>query len=133
MSPVFFSITPIFSFRFTVDNWKVILDTCVQHGSEQQCLVEMDRITRKNFDLNKEMKEAILQPRNPLVTFEPNTFISEFQTNVESFGDLTLDSFLKTNGILGKVNFVSGSIKILKTIEIESHCLNIYEVNIIRT
>jgi hypothetical protein len=60
------------------------------------------------------MKEAILQPRNPLVTFEPNTFISEFQTNVESSGDLTLDSFLKTNGILGKVNFVSGRIKILK-------------------
>jgi hypothetical protein len=65
------------------------------------------------------MKEAILQPRNRLVTFEPNTFISEFQTNVESFGDLTLDSFLKTNGILWKVNFESGSIKILKTIEIE--------------
>jgi DNA-binding beta-propeller fold protein YncE len=58
------------------------------------------------------MKEAILQPRNPLVTFE-------FQANVESFGDLTLDSYLKTNGILGKVNFVSGSIKILKTIEIK--------------
>jgi hypothetical protein len=48
---------------------------------------------------SSEMKEAILQPRNPLVTFEPNTFISEFQTNVESFGDLTLDSYLNTNGI----------------------------------
>jgi hypothetical protein len=44
--------------------------------------------------------------------------LNEFQANVESFGDLTLDSYLKTNGILGKVNFVSGSIKILKTIEI---------------
>jgi hypothetical protein len=56
----------------------------------------------KNFDLDKETKEAILQPRNPLVTFEPNKFLSEFQSNVESFGDLTLDSFLKTNGILGQ-------------------------------
>jgi hypothetical protein len=105
-------VTELSSIECTVDNWKVILDTCVQHGSEQQCLVEIDRITRKNFDLDKEMKEAILQPRNPLVTFE-------FQANVESFGDLTLDSYLKTNGILGKVNFVSGSIKILKTIEIK--------------
>jgi hypothetical protein len=37
------------------------------------------------------MKEAILQPRNPLVTFETNKFLCEFQANVESFGDLTLD------------------------------------------
>ena len=67
-------VTELSSIKCTVDNWKVILDTCVQHGSEQQCLVEIDRITRKNFDLNKEMKEAILQPRNSLVTFEPNKF-----------------------------------------------------------
>jgi hypothetical protein len=53
------------------------------------------------------------------VTFETNKFLCEFQANVESFGDLTLDSYLNTNGILGKVNFVSGRIKILKTIEIE--------------
>jgi hypothetical protein len=112
-------VTELSSIKCTVDNWKVILDTCVQHGSEQQCLVEMDRITRKNYDLDKEMKEAILQPRKSLVTFETNKFLCEFQANVESFGDLTLDSYLKTNGILGKVNFVSGSIKILKTIEIE--------------
>jgi hypothetical protein len=112
-------ITELSSIKCTVDNWNVILDTCVQHGSEQQCLVEIDRITRNNFDLNKEMKEAILQPRKSLVTFETNKFLNEFQANVESFGDLTLDSYLKTNGILGKVNFVSGSIKILKTIEID--------------
>ena len=112
-------VTELSSIKCTVDNWKVILDTCVQHGSEHQCLVEMDRITRKNFDLNQEMKETILQPRNPLVTFETNKFLCEFQANVESFGDLTLDSYLNTNGILGKVNFVSGSIKILKTIEID--------------
>jgi hypothetical protein len=112
-------VTELSSIKCTVDNWKGILDTCVQHGSEQQCLVEIDRITRKNFDLNKEMKETILQPRDPLVTFETNKFLCEFQANVKSFGDLTLDSFLKTNGIFGKVNFVSGSINILKTIEIE--------------
>ena len=112
-------VTELSSIKCTVDNWKVILDTCVQHGSEQQCLVEMDRISRKNFDLNKETKEAILQPRKSLVTFEPNKFLNEFQANVESFGDLTLDSYLNTNGLLGKVNFVSGSIKILKTIEID--------------
>jgi hypothetical protein len=122
-------VTELSSIKCTVDNWKVILDTCVQHGSEQQCLVEMDRITRKNFDLDKETKEAILQPRNPLVTFEPNKFLSEFQSNVESFGDLTLDSFLKTNEILGKVNFVSGTIKILKTIEIDMNKTKATRIN----
>jgi hypothetical protein len=59
MSPVLLSITPI-----------------------------LDQITRKNCDLNKEMKEAILKPRKSLVTFEPNKVIREFQTNVDSFGDL---------------------------------------------
>jgi hypothetical protein len=112
-------VTELSSIKCTVDNWIVILDTCVQHGSEQQCLVEMERITRKNFDLNKEMKEGILQPKESLVAFEPNKFLCEFQANVESFGVLKLDSFLKTNRISGKVNFVSGSIKILKTIEID--------------
>ena len=102
-------VTELSSIKCTVDNWKIILDTCVQHGSEQQCLVKMDRITRKNSDLNKEMKETILQPKRSLVTFEPNKFLSEFQTNVDFFGDLTLDS----------VNFLSGSIKILKIIEID--------------
>jgi hypothetical protein len=47
------------------------------------------------------MKEAILQPRKSIATFEPNKFLNEFQANVESFGDLTLDSYLNTNGILG--------------------------------
>ena len=112
-------VTELSSIKCTVDNWKVILDTCVQHGSEQQCLVEMDRITRKNFDLNKEMKEAILQPKRSLVTFEPNKFLSEFQTNVDFFGDLTLDS----------VNFLSGSIKILKTIEIDTEKSEARRVN----
>ena len=112
-------VTELSSIKCTVNNWKVIMDTCVQHGSEQQCLVEMDRITRKNFDLNKEMKEAILQPKRSLVTFEPNKFLSEFQTNVDFFGDLTLDS----------VNFVSGSIKILKTIEIDTEKSEARRVN----
>ena len=112
-------VTELSSIKCTVDNWKVILDTCVQHGSEQQCLVEMDRITRKNFDLNKEMKEAILQPKRSLVTFEPNKCLSEFQTNVDFFGDLTLDS----------VNFLSGSIKILKTIEIDTEKSEARRVN----
>jgi hypothetical protein len=106
-------VTELSSIKCTVDNWNVILDTCVQHGSEQQCLVEMDRITRKNSDLN-EIKEAIFKPRKSLVTFEPNKFLCEFQTNVESFGDLTLDSF-------PEVNFLSGSIKILNTIEINTN------------
>ena len=104
--------TELSSIKCTVDNWKVILDTCVQHGSDQQCLVEMDRITRKNFDLNKEMKEAIFKRRKSLVTFQPNKFLSEFQTNVEYFGDLTLDSF-------PEVDFLYGSIQILKAIEID--------------
>jgi hypothetical protein len=112
-------VTELSSIKCTVDNWKVILDNCVQHGSEQQCLVEMDRINRKNFDLNKEMKEAILQPKRSLVTFEPNKFLSEFQTNVDFFGDLTLDS----------VNFLSGSIKILKTIEIDTEKSEARRVN----
>ena len=46
------------------------------------------------------------------MTFEPNKFLSEFQTNVEYFGDLTLDSF-------PEVDFIYGSIQILKTIEID--------------
>jgi hypothetical protein len=112
-------VTELSSIKCTVDNWKVILDNCVQHGSEQQFLVEMDRITRKNFDLNKEMKEAILQPKRSLVTFQPNKFLSEFQTNVDFFGDLTLDS----------VNFLSGSIKILKTIEIDTEKSEARRVN----
>jgi hypothetical protein len=116
---LFDEVTELSSIKCTVDNWNVILDTCVQHGSEQQCLVEMDRITRKNCDLNKEMKEAILKPRNALVTFEPNKVIREFQTNVDSFGDLIFVAFPITNGYLGGNNFLSGSIKITKTIEID--------------
>jgi hypothetical protein len=114
-------VTELSSIKCTVDNWKVILDTCVQHGSEQQCLVEMDRITRKNSDLNK-IKEAILKPRKSLVTFKPNKFLCEFQTNVESFGDLTLDSF-------PEVNFLSGSIKILTTIEIDTNTTKKRQIN----
>jgi hypothetical protein len=62
---------------------EIHIETYWFQRSLQNCLVEVDRITRKNFDLNKEMKEAILQPRNPLVTFETNKFLCEFQANVE--------------------------------------------------
>jgi hypothetical protein len=115
-------VTELSSIKCTVDNWKIILDTCLQHGSEQQCLVEMDRITRKNFDLDKETKEAVLKPRKSLVTFEPNRFLCEFQTNVEYFGNLTLDSF-------PEVNFLSGNIKILKTIEIDINKTGLRRIN----
>jgi hypothetical protein len=30
-------VTELSSIKCTVENWKVILDTCVQHGSEQNC------------------------------------------------------------------------------------------------
>jgi hypothetical protein len=84
-------VTELSSIKCTVDNWKVILDTCVQHGSEQQCLVEMDRITRKNYDLDKEMKVVLrifILPDTKF-TFPKIPFVFRYESSVKSPKDST--------------------------------------------
>jgi hypothetical protein len=60
-------VTELSSIKCTVENWKVILDTCVQHGSEQNCLVEIDRITslspkfRLFSDMNRVLNRRKIQ------------------------------------------------------------------------
>ncbi|VDI26413.1 Hypothetical predicted protein [Mytilus galloprovincialis] len=108
------------SYKSTITNWHSVLSRSVEHGSDQQCLMEVNKIGLKITILEKELKEDIKKLENLTINFVPSKLIEKFQTNVESIGCLTIeDVSLYTQHVVGRrerFNFRSGDIKVLHTI-----------------
>ncbi|CAG2254017.1 TRIM56 [Mytilus edulis] len=108
------------SYKSTITNWHSVLSRSVEHGSDQQCLMEVNKIGLKITILEKELKEDMKKMENLTINFVPSKLIEKFQTSVESIGCLTIeDVSLYTQHVVGRrerFNFRSGDIKVLHTI-----------------
>ncbi|CAC5403470.1 unnamed protein product [Mytilus coruscus] len=100
--------TDLESLKGTVDNWITLFDTGLQHGSEIQCLLEINRINE-----NKEI-------------FETNDIAEEFAKQVAVIGVVKL---VETNKncpklSIGKtINFHTGNINVIKSIDLNGKCV----------
>ncbi|CAC5407026.1 TRIM56 [Mytilus coruscus] len=109
------------SYKSTLNNWQSVLAGSVEHGSDQQCLMEVNKIVPKMTILENEMKADMKKIKNLTINFVPSEHIEKFKTSVESFGCVKIveDEFrgsLSVGGYREKVNFRSGDINILHRI-----------------
>ncbi|CAC5394271.1 TRIM56 [Mytilus coruscus] len=100
------------SYRSAVKNWKAVLDSVLEHGSEQQCLMEIIKIEPKIFELEQEIDDSVKNIKSVSVVFNPSSPIAGFVKNVETFGTIQVNE----SAYLG--NFRTGNVRILKVIDV---------------
>ncbi|XP_076076435.1 E3 ubiquitin-protein ligase TRIM45-like [Mytilus galloprovincialis] len=109
------------SYKSTLNNWKSVLAGSIEHGSDQQCLMEVNKIGPKMTILENELKADMDKIKNSTINFVPSEHIAKFKTSVDSFGCVNIvedkiHGTLFVGGLRKKVNFHNGEINILHKI-----------------
>ncbi|XP_076083118.1 uncharacterized protein LOC143054106 [Mytilus galloprovincialis] len=106
------------SYKSAVKNWKDMFDSVLNHGSEQQCLMEINKIEPKISDLEREMIDLKKNIKKISVVFSPSSPIADLKT----FGCIKVDESpdSKVTGMLeiSNIDFRTGNIKILQVIDV---------------
>ncbi|XP_063408866.1 E3 ubiquitin-protein ligase Midline-1-like [Mytilus trossulus] len=109
------------SVKSTVNNWTAIFDTCLKHGSEVQCLLELNRITENKVKFGDVFSKGISEMSNVSMIFETNDIAEKFAERVAAIGVVKL---VKTKASVPKlspgknVNFRMGNINVNKVIDL---------------
>ncbi|XP_063405778.1 E3 ubiquitin-protein ligase TRIM36-like [Mytilus trossulus] len=109
------------SYKSAVKNWKDMFDSVLNHGSEQQCMMEINKIEPKISDLEREMTDLKKNRKTISVVFSPSSPIADLK-NTNTFGCIKVDESpdSKLTGMLGisNIDFRTGNIKILQVIDV---------------
>ncbi|XP_063405780.1 E3 ubiquitin-protein ligase TRIM45-like [Mytilus trossulus] len=109
------------SYKSAVKNWKDMFDSVLNHGSEQQCLMEINKMEPKISDLAGEMINLKKNIKTISVVFSPSSPIADLK-NTKTFGSIKVDESpdSKVTGMLGisNIDFRTGNIKILQVIDV---------------
>ncbi|XP_071145591.1 transcription intermediary factor 1-alpha-like [Mytilus edulis] len=117
--------TDLESLKSTVDNWIAIYDTCLQHGSELQCLLEMNRINENKKKFGDAFNKGMSEIKNISMHLEANDIAENFAKRVANIGEVKLFE-TNTSPILslGKtINFHTGNINVIKCIDLNAQCV----------
>ncbi|XP_076083117.1 uncharacterized protein LOC143054105 [Mytilus galloprovincialis] len=110
------------SYSSAVKKWKTVIDSVLEHGSEEQCLMEINKIEPKISELEQEIEDLVKNIKSVKVVFSPSSPITDFIRNTKSFGNIKIDkssvSSLSCNLEIDKVDFRTGSINILQVIDV---------------
>ncbi|XP_052102927.1 uncharacterized protein LOC127736423 [Mytilus californianus] len=107
-----------------IDNWIALFDTCLQHGSEQQCLLEIDKINENKVKFGDACIKGISEIKNISMLLKANDIAENFEKRVEVIGVVEL---VKTHPSCPKlsfgktVDFHTGKIKVIKVIELTGY------------
>ncbi|VDH97498.1 Hypothetical predicted protein [Mytilus galloprovincialis] len=108
-------VTELSSLKSNFMNWKNIIDACVADGSELHCLVKMEEILENLPQVDQRVSKLTREIKDTSISFEPNNTISD----ITSLGRITLKgSTMKCPKGMRKVNFHSGKVKLLFTIDV---------------
>lgn len=91
------------SLKNTFDHWTNLFGACLSHGSEIQCLVKLEEISRKMSNIE-------------------NDFF--FISDTAYFGRLQFDKQKPSLPILNGINFHTGKVKVLFKINITGHFIS---------
>ncbi|CAG2242689.1 unnamed protein product [Mytilus edulis] len=107
--------TELSSLKSNFMNWKNIIDACIADGSDLHCLVKMEEILENLPQVDKRVSNLTTEIKDTSISFEPNKTISD----ITSLGRITLKgSTMKCPKGMRKVNFHSGKVKLLFTIDV---------------
>ncbi|CAC5402570.1 TRIM56 [Mytilus coruscus] len=90
------------SLKSTVDNWTTIFDTCLQHGSELQCLLEMNRINENKVTFGNTFTEGTSEMKNVSMLLETNDIAEKF---AERVAVIRVVKLVETNTSCPKLSF----------------------------
>ncbi|VDI02836.1 tripartite motif-containing protein 56 [Mytilus galloprovincialis] len=109
------------SLKSTVNNWTTIFDTCLQHGSEVQCLLELNRIYENKVKFGDAFTRGKSEMKNVSMLLETNDIAEKFAERVAAIGVVKL---VETNAscpklFIGKnVNLHSGNLNVIQVIDL---------------
>lgn len=105
------------SYKNAVKNWKAVIDNVLEHGSEQHCLIEIDKIEPEVSKLEGKLNDLIKNIKTVSVLFSPSSSIDGFIENTKTLGGFKVDE--APNNLFGsKVDFQTGNIRIVKIIDV---------------
>ncbi|VDI53599.1 Hypothetical predicted protein [Mytilus galloprovincialis] len=105
------------SLKCTIDNWKRIMDTCLTHGSELQCLTELNRLTAKKDEIENSIKETLSKLKTKSLIFKPIDALKNFENNENALGSLTT-SISGSMVHMPSVNMQAGKIEIIHVFDV---------------
>ncbi|XP_063405784.1 protein PML-like [Mytilus trossulus] len=79
------------SYRSAVKKWKTVIDSVLEYGSEEQCLMEMNKIEPKISELEQEIEDLVKTIKSVSVVFSPSSPITDFIKNAQTFGRIKVD------------------------------------------
>ncbi|CAG2200216.1 TRIM56 [Mytilus edulis] len=114
--------TDLESLKSTVDNWIAIYDTCLHHGSELQCLLEMNRINENKEKFGDAFNKGMSEIKNISMHLEANDIAENFAKRVANIGEVKL---VETNtspilSLVKPINFHTGNINVIKFIDLNA-------------
>ncbi|CAC5420815.1 TRIM56 [Mytilus coruscus] len=104
----------LISLKSTFDHWTNLFEACLLQGSEIQCFVKMEEISRKMPNIENDLSKVIQGIRDISVKFEETDIISD----TVCFGQLQFNEGKPSLPKLKTVNFHTGKIKVMFTIDI---------------
>ena len=111
-------VTELSSLKSTVDNWRDMFEACLSKGSEIQCLVNFDELLEKIPRMDDDISKLFREMRDISVSFTPEDLIQ----NMTSIGHIKTTETIPHSPIdkeeKRKVNFQTGKIKVLITIDV---------------
>ena len=111
-------VTEFSSLKSIVDNWRDMFEACLSKGSEIQCLVNRDELLEKVPRMDDDISKFLRGLKHISVSFTPEDLIQ----NMASIGHIktteTIPHSLIDQEEKKKVNFQTGKIKVLFTIDI---------------
>ncbi|XP_063405785.1 E3 ubiquitin-protein ligase TRIM56-like [Mytilus trossulus] len=79
------------SYSSAVKKWKTVIDSVLEHGSEEQCLMEINKIEPKISELEQEIEDLVKNIKSVSVVFSPSPPITDFIKNAQTFGRIKVD------------------------------------------
>ena len=111
-------VTELSNLKSIVDNWKDLFEACLSKGSEIQCLVNRDELLEKVPRMNDDISKLLRGMKDISVSFTPEDLIQ----NMASIGHIKTTETVLPSRIdqekKTKVNFQTGKIKVLFTIDL---------------
>ncbi|XP_063402415.1 E3 ubiquitin-protein ligase TRIM45-like [Mytilus trossulus] len=108
----------LISLKSTFDNWKNLFEACLLQGSEIQCLVKMEEISRKMPNIENDLSRIIQGLQDMSIKFVATDIIPV------CFGRLQINEGRQSLPGIKSVNFHSGKIKVLFKIDIRGYYIS---------
>ncbi|XP_052089930.1 E3 ubiquitin-protein ligase TRIM23-like [Mytilus californianus] len=106
--------------KSTFDHWKNIFEACLSQGSEIQCLVKMEEISRRMPQFENDLYKVVKEIKDISVEFEATNIVF----NTKCYGRLHLNEKRPSLPGFKTINFHIGKIIVMFSIDIKGSCIS---------